>query len=79
MVYDIKGELVEVLVNQYQGRGYYEVEFEGEVKSQKSKVKSASSSLSSRLASGIYIYQIMVRNGNNIPVFSDMKKMVYLK
>ncbi len=71
-VYDIKGELVEVLVNHYQGRGYYEVEFEGEVKSQKSEVKS-------RFASGIYIYQIMVRNGNNIPVFSDMNKMILLK
>ena len=33
-VYDIKGELVETLVNQYQEGGYYEVEFNGEVGSQ---------------------------------------------
>jgi hypothetical protein len=28
-VYDVKGELIEVLVNQYQEAGYYEVEFNG--------------------------------------------------
>jgi hypothetical protein len=71
-VYDIKGELVETLVNQYQEGGYYEVEFNGEVKGQQSEV-------SNRLASGIYIYQIMVRNEKNIPVFNDIKKMIYLK
>ncbi len=69
-VYDIKGELVSILVNQTQEAGYYEVEYNaaaghsGEVRN---------------LASGVYIYQIMVGNENNIPVFSDIKKMVYVK
>jgi hypothetical protein len=76
-VYDIKGELVETLVNQWQGQGYHEVDFE--VKSQRSKVKPASSGVSSRLASGIYVYQIMVRNEGDVPVFSDIKKMILLK
>ncbi len=69
-VYDIKGELIEVLVNQYQEGGYYEVEF---------NVGNGLPSVPNNLASGIYIYQIMVRGENSIPVFSDIKKMVYVK
>ncbi len=62
-VYDIKGELVQTLVNQYQEGGYHEVNFVG----------------GNELSSGIYIYQIMVRSEQNIPVFTDMKKMIYIK
>jgi hypothetical protein len=68
-VYDVKGELVSVLVNQTQEAGYYEVEFSGETKDERRKT----------LASGIYIYQIMIKNENSIPVFSDIKKMILLK
>jgi hypothetical protein len=68
-VYDIKGELVETLVNKYQEGGYYEVEFTG-----RNLINQIPD-----LASGIYIYQLMVSNENNVPVFSDIKKMVYLK
>jgi len=71
-VYDIKGELIQTLVNQYQEGGYYEVEFSG-------KSSKTAASLAFRLASGIYIYQIMVRNDKNIPVFSDTRKMILLK
>ncbi len=71
-VYDIKGELVETLVNQYQEGGYYEVVFTPEVPGDPASGKS-------RLASGIYIYQIMVSNEQNIPVFTDINKMIYLK
>jgi hypothetical protein len=71
-VYDIKGELVSVLVNEVQEAGYYEVEFNAEVKSQMSNVKG-------QLASGVYIYQIFVSNDNRIPVFSDVKKMLLVK
>jgi hypothetical protein len=79
-VYDIKGELVSVLVNEVQEEGYYEVEFNAEVRSQESGV-------SSQLASGVYIYQIFVKGENNpskpgpsgIPVFSDIKKMLLVK
>ena len=71
-VYDIKGELVSVLANEVQEAGYYEVEFNAEVKSQMSNVKG-------QLASGVYIYQIFVKGENNIPVFSDIKKMLLIK
>ena len=71
-VYDIKGELVSVLVNQTQEAGYYEVEFSAEARGEKSEV-------GGQLASGVYIYQIMVTGENHIPVFSDIKKMVYVK
>ena len=68
LVYDILGRLVKVLVNKFQNTGYYEVEFGN----QKSEVRS-------HFASGIYIYRIEVIGRGNIPVFSDMKKMVLIK
>ena len=70
-VYDIKGELISVLVNQTQEAGFYEVDFVG------NGLPTVPNN--SDLASGIYIYQIMVKNENNVPVFTDMKKMIYLK
>jgi hypothetical protein len=82
-VYDIKGELVSVLVNQIREAGYYEVEFNAGYL----MLDSGNKSTSGGLASGVYIYQIMIRNENNpskpgpngIPVFTDIKKMIYLK
>jgi hypothetical protein len=62
MVYDIKGALVRVLVNETQELGFYETEFNAK-----------------GLASGIYLYRIEVIGRGNIPVFSDMKKLVLLK
>jgi hypothetical protein len=70
-VYDIKGELVSVLVNQTQEAGYYEVEFDTGAPIPDTGIR--------YLASGVYIYQIMVTGENNIPVFSDIKKMVFVK
>ncbi len=67
-VYDVKGELVEILVNQFQGMGIYEVEFKGK-----------DTSGGDNIASGIYLYQIMIRNDKGIPVYSDIKKMLYVK
>ena len=72
-VYDIKGELVRVLVNEHQTAGYYEVEFFGERQGTRDET------LAQKLASGIYIYQIMIKSEKNIPVYSDMKKMILLK
>ena len=66
-VYDIKGEMVSVLVNEVQKAGYYEVEF------------SVGQESIPVLSSGVYIYQIFIKGENNIPVFSDIKKMVYVK
>jgi hypothetical protein len=71
-VYDVKGELISVLVNQTQEAGYYEVEFSA-------IGGSASGGNAYSLASGVYIYQIMVSNDKSIPVFSDIKKMVFVK
>ncbi|MFC2119693.1 hypothetical protein ACFLQ4_01340 [Bacteroidota bacterium] len=72
-VYDIKGELVSTLVNQFKEQGYYEVEFSGE------KQGARGETLAQRLASGIYIYQIMIKGENDIPIYTDMKKMIMLK
>jgi hypothetical protein len=71
-VYDVKGELVEVLVNQTQEAGYYEVEFNGEGKTELIGVKNP-------FVSGVYLCQIIVQSEKGIPVFSDMIKMVLLK
>jgi len=54
-----------VLINKTQEAGYYEVEFNDEGKHQ--------------LSSGVYVYQRIVTGRNNIPVFSDIKKMIYIK
>jgi hypothetical protein len=62
MVYDIKGALVRVLVNETQAQGFYETEF-----------------YAKGLASGIYLYRIEIIGKGNLPVYSDIKKMVYLK
>ncbi|HSW54185.1 MAG TPA: hypothetical protein VLH59_03785 [Ignavibacteriaceae bacterium] len=71
-VYDIKGELVSVLVNEVQEVGYYEVEFSA------TNNQHPESSIKN-LASGVYIYQIFVSNERSIPVFSDIKKMLIIK
>ena len=75
-VYDIKGELVSVLVNEVQEAGYYEVGFDATASHSGSD---ESLRLVRSLASGVYIYQIFVSNDRSIPVFSDTKKMVYVK
>jgi len=72
MVYDIKGELVEVLVNKELEAGYYEVEFNSQVGSRQLAV-------GNKIASGIYIYRIEIIGDGKIPRFSDMKKMILLK
>jgi hypothetical protein len=80
-IYDIKGELVQVLVNQWQEKGYYEVEFRPntEERSKASSFEVPVGKTYSDIATGVYIYQIMVRNENDVPVFSDMGKMILLK
>ncbi|MEP0862235.1 MAG: hypothetical protein HRF52_12440 [Ignavibacterium sp.] len=70
-VYNIKGEVVDILVNQYQQGGYYEVEF--------NVGKGLQTDPQTLIASGIYIYQIMVRGKGDIPVFTDSKKMLFIK
>lgn len=74
-VYDIKGEQAAVLVNKYQESGYYEVEFSAISGSASGR----DASNYSRISSGVYIYQLMVKSENNIPLFSAIKKMIYLR
>jgi hypothetical protein len=71
-VYDIKGATVSNLVNRSQSAGYYEVQFTG-------NNKNKGEGFVDRFASGIYIYRIEITGRNNIPLFTDMKKMILLK
>ncbi|MBK9097749.1 MAG: right-handed parallel beta-helix repeat-containing protein [bacterium] len=71
-VYDVKGELVSVLVNEVQEAGYYEVEFNGDGKTELIKVKNP-------FVSGVYLCQIIIQSEKGIPVFSNIKKMILLK
>lgn len=71
IVYDIKGELVSVLVNKEQSAGYYEVEFVGN--------GLPSIPNTPGLASGIYLYRIEIIGEGKIPIYSEMKKMLLIK
>jgi hypothetical protein len=62
LLYDIKGELIRVILNETKKAGYYQTEFNAK-----------------GLASGIYLYRIEIIGKGNIPVYSNMKKMVFLK
>ena len=73
MVYDIKGELVNILVNEVKDAGYYEAEFGSDTGYRKPETGIG------HLASGIYIYRIEIIGEGNIPRFSDMKKMILLR
>jgi hypothetical protein len=65
-VFDIQGEKVDDLVSKFQDAGYYEVEFNVNSKDK-------------NIASGIYIYRIEIKGDNNIPVYTEIKKMVMIK
>jgi hypothetical protein len=80
-IYDLKGELVRILVNEWQERGYYEVVFQpnGEDRKRITKFEVPMGKTYSDLSSGMYIYMIQVVNENNIPVFTDSEKMILLK
>ncbi len=80
-VYDIKGELVRTLINAYQSAGYYEVKFSPSSEERKNGELGEGwwTGYNDDIATGIYIYQLMVRGEGDIPVFSDIKKMILLK
>ena len=80
-VYDVKGELVRVLVNEWQERGYYEALF-NPTSAERQRARSFEVPMGktySDIATGVYFYMIQVYNGNRIPVFSDSGKMILLK
>jgi hypothetical protein len=80
-IYDLKGELVRVLVNEWQEKGYYEVVFQpnAEDKSKITKLEVPMGKTYSHMSSGMYIYSIQVVDERNIPVFTDSEKMILLK
>ena len=80
-IYDMKGELVKILVNQWQEKGYYEVVFHPTISERKkaSSLEVMMGPTYSDMSSGVYLYQIMVRGEGNIPVFMDMGKMILMK
>jgi hypothetical protein len=82
MVYNILGELVKVLVNQWQERGYYEIEFkpdEIEKKRSEEGFRGMHTWQHSNYVSGVYLLRIEVIGEGNIPRFSDMRKMMLVK
>jgi hypothetical protein len=71
-VYDIKGELIEELINEYKDKGYHEIKFTAYgSEGWKNKLKG--------LASGIYLYKIDVIDSRHIPVYSQINKMILVK
>jgi hypothetical protein len=64
-IYDIKGEKITELVNEYQKPGYYEIKFSDNKKGED-------------LASGIYLYKLDITE-KGIPVYTSIKKMIRLK
>jgi len=80
-IYDMKGELVKTLVNQWQASGYYEILFQPNTDERKkaSSLEVPMGRTYSDMSSGVYLYQISVRGEGDIPVFSDMGKMILMK
>ena len=64
VIYDMKGEKITELVNKFQHAGYYEVNWDAKAFG---------------LSSGVYLFRIEIKDENNIPVFSDMRKSILLK
>ena len=82
MVYNILGEKVKVLVNGYQSKGYYEIDFnptEVERKQAEEGFPGMETWQHSNYVSGIYLLRIEVIGDGNIPVYSETKKMLMIK
>ena len=82
MVYNILGEIVKVLVNQYQNAGYYEVTFSpnaNERKRGEEGFPGMHTWYHSNYVSGVYLYRIEVIGEGKIPVYTEMKKMTLVK
>jgi hypothetical protein len=75
MLYDIKGERISVLVNEEKEAGYYEVEFDAN----QYQLNNRETISGNPIASGIYLYRIEVIGEGNIPVYTEMRKMVLVK
>ena len=71
-IYDIKGELIKVMLNKEEEAGYYEVELNGKELGERNTGVG-------EIASGIYLYRIEIIGSGSLPRFIDVKKMIYLK
>ncbi|MDH3268351.1 MAG: hypothetical protein OEM46_05805 [Ignavibacteria bacterium] len=74
-VYDVKGELVRVLVNQWQEKGYYEVLFHPN-SAERSRANSFEVPMGktySDIATGVYLYMIHVYNDRSILLCSAIQ------
>ena len=81
MVYNLLGEIVRVLVNQWQDKGYYEVLFQPD-QTERRKAEGFvefETGYYGNIVSGIYLYRIEVIGEGSIPRFSEMKKMMLVK
>ncbi|MCC6638052.1 MAG: hypothetical protein IT278_10030, partial [Ignavibacteriaceae bacterium] len=67
-VYDVNGELVTMLQNGWLPAGEYEREF-----------SPATIGTLKDIASGVYFYNLLVRDQNLIPLFLKTEKMMFLK
>ena len=64
VLYSTTGEKVEEIVNKHQAKGYYEINYNARKRG---------------LSSGIYILRMEVKDENNIPGYTDAKKMILVK
>ncbi len=82
MVYNVLGELVRVLVNHHQSVGYYEIDFSPNSKETtkgREAIREFETFYYGDIVSGIYLYRIEVIGEGDIPVFTDMRKMMMVK
>ncbi len=81
-IYDVKGELVKILVNEWQEKGYHEVVFHPTANEREYANQlrgSDGKELQRHSDRSVYLYDTRLKNDNNVPVFSDMGKMILLK
>ena len=67
VIYNILGQEVKVLVNDYRDGGSYQIKWDG------------TNNTGSRVASGIYIYRFRAEDGRKNVSFEKVRKMVFLK
>lgn len=83
-VYNFLGELIAVLVNEYQDKGYYEVEFRpNSIQRSKGKIGRTGvefpTGYNYDIASGLYVYQLTVSENAWVIKYLNSGKMILLR